>query len=74
MDLISKNPCLIIPDPHGFFLSLTYLSFFFNIYETLFTTQTPRRETYYPCEGLIFKAFNGDYYTFYHNYFIFSKI
>lgn len=47
MDLISKNPCLIIPDPHGFFLSLTYLSFFFNIYETLFTTQTPRRETYY---------------------------
>ena len=53
---------------------LTYLSFFFNIYETLFTTQTPRRETYYPCEGLIFKAFNGDYYTFYHNYFMFSKI
>lgn len=38
------------------------------------TIQTPRRETYYPCESLIFKAFNGYYYTFYHNYFIFSKI
>ncbi|WP_288710301.1 hypothetical protein, partial [uncultured Clostridium sp.] len=35
---------------------------------------TPRRETYYLCESLIFKAFNGDYYTFYHNYFMFSKI
>lgn len=38
------------------------------------TIQTPRRETYYPCEGLISRAFNGNYYTFYHNYFIFSKI
>jgi len=37
-------------------------------------TQTPRRETYYPCESLISRTFNGDYYTFYHNYFIFSKI
>jgi hypothetical protein len=42
--------------------------------ELLKITQTPRRETYFPCEGLIFKAFNGDYYTFYHNYFMFSKI
>lgn len=41
---------------------------------TPFTTQTPRRETYYPCEGLISRAFNGDYFAFYHNYFIFSKI
>lgn len=38
------------------------------------TIQTPRRETYYPCEGLISRAFNGDYSAFYHNYFIFSKI
>ena len=38
------------------------------------TIQTPRRETYYPCESLISRTFNGDYYTFYHNYFIFSKI
>lgn len=36
--------------------------------------QTPRRETYYPCEGLISGTFNGDYYIFYHNYFMFSKI
>ena len=36
--------------------------------------QTPRRETYYPCESLISRAFNGDYSAFYHNYFIFSKI
>ena len=36
--------------------------------------QTPRRETYYPCEGLISRAFNGDYSAFYHNYFMFSKI
>lgn len=36
--------------------------------------QTPRRETYYPCEGLISGTFNGDYFAFYHNYFIFSKI
>ena len=37
-------------------------------------TQTPRRETYYPCEGLISRAFNGNYSIFYHNYFIFSQI
>lgn len=36
--------------------------------------QSPRRETYYPCESLISRAFNGDYSAFYHNYFIFSKI
>ena len=36
--------------------------------------QTPRRETYHPCEGLISGTFNGDYYIFYHNYFMFSKI
>ena len=41
---------------------------------TLFTIQTPRRGTYYPCEGLISRAFNGYYSAFYHNYFIFSKI
>lgn len=29
------------------------------------TIRTPRRETYYPCESLIFKAFNGYYYTFF---------
>lgn len=46
----------------------------FAVSEALFTTQTPRRETYYPCEGLISRAFNGNYSTFYHNYFIFSKI
>lgn len=38
------------------------------------TIVSPRKETYYPCEGLISRAFNGNYYTFYHNYFIFSKI
>ena len=36
--------------------------------------QTLRRETYHPCEGLISGTFNGDYYIFYHNYFMFSKI
>jgi len=46
----------------------------FAVSEALFTPQTPRRETYYPCEGLISRAFNGNYSTFYHNYFIFSKI
>ena len=41
---------------------------------TLFTIQTPRRKTYYPCECLISRAFNGDYSASYHNYFMFSKI
>lgn len=38
------------------------------------TIQTPRRKTYYPCECLISRAFNGDYSASYHNYFMFSKI
>lgn len=41
---------------------------------TVVSIQTPRREIYYPYKSLISRAFNGDYYTFYHNYFIFSKI
>ena len=35
--------------------------------------QIPRRETYYPCESLISRTINGDYFTFYHNYFMLSK-
>lgn len=46
----------------------------FYLYFSIQITQTPRRETYYPCEGLISRAFNGDYSAFYHNYFMFSKI
>lgn len=47
---------------------------FTRLCELLKIIQTPRRETYYPCEGLISRAFNGDYSAFYHNYFMFSKI
>ena len=47
---------------------------FTRLCELLKIIQTPRRETYYPCESLISRAFNGDYSAFYHNYFMFSKI
>ena len=32
------------------------------------------KDSLHPVGCLISRAFNGDYYTFYHNYFIFSKI
>jgi hypothetical protein len=61
---------ILVPTPKNK-LAIAHFIGFCELFKII---QTPRRETYYPCESLIFKAFNGDYFTFYHNYFIFSQI